>query len=261
MTMPNSDTLLAVLSRLSAFVYEIAYRHGSGSFEKTMASDFSLRVAPRSVQQAILDKLRLAIFSGTFRPGSRLVESQLSAQLGVSRPSLREALRVLQAERLIEIVPNRGPVVADLSWGELDAIYDVRELLEVEAVGRCAKLMTPDHLTDLEGALSAFEQAAKREDSLARVLAAAEFYAVILANCGNPILEEVHRGLVARISVFRGRSMSLDGRAHSSFEEMREIYKAIAAGDAKAARRQAKVHLQKAKAAAKRSMENEGSVA
>lgn len=225
-----------------------------------MTPDFSLRVAPRSVQQAILEKLRLAIFSGTFRPGSRLVESQLCAQLGVSRPSLREALRVLQAERLIEIVPNRGPVVADLSWGEMDAIYDARELLEVEAAGRCAKLITPDQLAALECALSAFEQAANREDSLARVLAAADFYAVILANCGNPIIEEVHRGLVARISVFRGKSMSLDGRAQSSFEEMREIYKAIAAGDVRGARKHAKVHLQKAKAAAKRSMESDVAV-
>lgn len=225
-----------------------------------MTPDLSLRVAPRSVQQAILEKLRLAIFSGTFRPGSRLVESQLCAQLGVSRPSLREALRILQAERLIEIVPNRGPVVADLSWGEMDAIYDARELLEVEAAGRCAKLITPEQLVALECALAAFEQAATREDSLARVLAAADFYAVILANCGNPIIEEVHRGLVARISVFRGKSMSLDGRAQSSFEEMREIYKAIAAGDVRAARKQARVHLQKAKAAAKRSMESDAEV-
>jgi DNA-binding GntR family transcriptional regulator len=62
------------------------------------------------------------------------------------------------------------------------------------------------------------------------VTTAADFYSIILANCGNAILEEVHRGLVARISFFRGRSMSLEGRAQSSLAEMRDIFEAIAAG-------------------------------
>lgn len=222
-----------------------------------MTRDLNLRVAPRTVQQAIVDKLRQAIFTGTFRPGTRLVESQLCTQLGVSRASLREALRILQAERLIDIIPNRGPQVPSLSWQEMDAIYDVRELLEVEAAGRCAARITPEHLADLRAALRAFEDAANSDDPLARVTSAAEFYSVILANCGNPIIDEVHRGLVARISVFRARSMSLDGRAARSLDEMRDIYEAIAAQDVKAARKKAKVHLQKAKASAKRSMERD----
>ncbi|XJN85340.1 FadR/GntR family transcriptional regulator [Mesorhizobium terrae] len=58
-----------------------------------MPPDLNLRISPRTVQQETVDKLRLAILSGLFQPGSRLVESQLCAQLGISRPSLREALR------------------------------------------------------------------------------------------------------------------------------------------------------------------------
>ncbi|MBY5974360.1 GntR family transcriptional regulator [Pseudooceanicola marinus] len=220
-----------------------------------MTPDLNLRISPRTVRQETVEKLRLAIFSGVFQPGSRLVESQLCEQLGVSRPSLREALRSLEAERLIEIIPNRGPSVPSLSWEEATAIYDVRELLEVEAAGRCATLIPPEELKRLEKSLHAFEQAADSEDSLARVMTAAEFYSIILGNCGNPILEEVHRGLVARISFFRGRSMSQGGRAQSSLQEMRDIYDAIAAGDEKAARKAAKKHLHKAKTAAKQSME------
>lgn len=214
----------------------------------------NLRISPRTVQQETVDKLRQAIFCGLFQPGSRLVESQLCAQLGVSRPSLREALRSLEAERLIEIVPNRGPSIPTLSWEEATAIYEVRELLEVEAAGRCASMIPKDRLLDLEKSLVAFEAAASSKDNLAQVMSAAEFYSIILANCGNPILEEVHRGLLARISFFRGRSMSLEGRAQSSLAEMREIYEAIAAGDAKAARKAARRHLVKAKAAARLSM-------
>jgi DNA-binding GntR family transcriptional regulator len=227
----------------------------------TMPPVMNLRIAPLTVQQATVDKLRLAIFSGVFPPGSRLVESQLCTQLGVSRPSLREALRRLEAERLVEIVPNRGPSVPALSWEEATAIYDVRELLEVEAAGRCASRISPDQSRALKASLAAFERAAASKDSLAQVTTAADFYAIILANCGNPVLEEVHRGLLARISFFRGRSMSLEGRAQSSLSEMRELYEAIAAGDEKAARKAAKRHVIRAKAAARISMEGQASAA
>jgi DNA-binding GntR family transcriptional regulator len=220
-----------------------------------MPPDLNLRVSPRTVQQATVDKLRMAIFSGLFQPGSRLVESQLCAQLGVSRPSLREALRSLQAERLIEIVPNRGPSIPALSWEEATAIYEVRELLEVEAAGRCAARISEDQLLALEKALTAFEAAASRHDSAAQVTTAADFYSVMLASCGNPVLDEVHQGLLARISFFRGRSMSLEGRARDSLAEMRQIFDAIAAGDEKAARKAARKHVMKAKAAAKKSMD------
>jgi len=222
-----------------------------------MPPELNLRISPRTVQQETVGKLRLAILSGLFEPGSRLIESQLCAQLGVSRPSLREALRSLEAERLIEIVPNRGPSIPALSWSEATAIYEVRELLEVEAAGRCASRIPTEQLLELERSLLAFEEAASSNDSVAQVMTAADFYSIILANCGNPILEEVHRGLVARISFFRGRSMSLEGRAQSSLAEMREIYESIAAGDEKAARKASKRHLMKAKAAAKMSMNSE----
>ena len=221
-----------------------------------MPPEVNLRVLPRTVQQETVDKLRLAIFSGMFEPGSRLVESQLCAQLGISRPSLREALRSLQAERLVDIVPNRGPSIPALTWEEMTAIYEVRELLEVEAVGRCSRRISKEQLQELEKSLSAFEAAASSNDSMARVTTAADFYSIILASCGNPILEEVHRGLVARISFFRARSMSLKGRAQSSLAEMREIYESVAAGDEKAARKASKKHILKAKAAAKLAMES-----
>ncbi len=221
-----------------------------------MPPELNLRISPRTVQQEAVEKLRHAIFSGLFEPGSRLIESQLCVQLGISRPSLREALRSLEAERLIEIVPNRGTSVPELSWAQATAIYDVRELLEVEAAGRCALRIPKEQLIELEKSLSAFEQAASSKDSLAQVMTAADFYSIILANCGNPILEEVHRGLVARISFFRGRSMSLEGRAQSSLVEMRAIFEAIARSDENAARKASRKHVLKAKAAAKQSMES-----
>ena len=83
-----------------------------------MTATIDLRVSRKSVQQETVEKLRGAILSGVFTPGIRLVEADLCNSLGVSRPLLREALRSLQAERLIDIVPNRGPQVPRLSWGK-----------------------------------------------------------------------------------------------------------------------------------------------
>src|ERR1700722_4510446 len=90
-----------------------------------MKAKLDLRVSPRSVQQEVVAKLKHAILSGMFQPGDRLVEGNLCALLGVSRPSLREALRGLQAERLIEFIPNRGPQIPVLSWKAAEEIYDV----------------------------------------------------------------------------------------------------------------------------------------
>jgi DNA-binding GntR family transcriptional regulator len=250
------DNLAILLSNLHGVAYAASACDSKAHETLSMPPDLNLRISPRTVQRETVDKLRLAIFSGLFQPGSRLIESQLCTQLGISRPSLREALRSLEAERLIEIVPNRGPSIPALSWEVATAIYEVRELLEVEAAGRCALRISPEQLRELERSLSAFEEAASSNDSLAQVMTAADFYSIILANCGNPILEEVHRGLVARISFFRGRSMSLEGRAQSSLAEMREIFESIAAGDEKAARKASKQHVLKAKAAAKVSMDS-----
>lgn len=128
-------------------------------------------------------------------PGDRLVEVDLGASLGVSRPSLREALRSLQAERLVEIVPNRGPQIPVLAWEDAQNIYSVRELLEGEAASLCAERITPGQLRNLAEALASFEQAVELDDAAFRVEATDQFYRVILEACSNPIIGEMIGGL------------------------------------------------------------------
>ena len=88
-----------------------------------------LRIQSQSVQDLTARKLREAIFKGIFKPGEKLVEANLCEQIGVSRGSLREALRQLAAEKLIDIIPNRGPFVAELRVDEARQLYHVRALL------------------------------------------------------------------------------------------------------------------------------------
>jgi len=229
----------------------------SDTASKAAIPTLDLRVSRKSVQQEVVEKLRHAILSGVFLPGHRLVETDLCASLGVSRPSLREALRSLHAERLIEIVPNRGPQVPVLSWSEAEEIYELRELLEVEAAARCAQMISTQDLEILGELLEGFRRACKANDAAAQISTASEFYAIIHRNSGNKIVEQVLAGLHARINFLRSRSMSLPGRSKQSYAEMSAVYTAIKNRDSKKARKVARQHVINARDAAKRAYDKQ----
>lgn len=205
-------------------------------------------VAP--VRERVLRALRDAIVSGELPPGHRLVEADLCAKLGVSRPSLREALRQLEAERLVCITPYKGPSVASITWPEAADIYEVRALLEGHAVYLFAERADPQSLTELRQALEAFEAAVRDADTVGLLRSTGAFYDVILSGCKNRIIAETITGLLARINLLRGRSMSLHGRPKHSARELRAIYSAVRRGDARGARAAAIEHIEKARAAA-----------
>ena len=209
-----------------------------------------LRVAPVSVQSQVVAKLREAIFSGMFGPGEKLSEPALCRDLGVSRTSIREALRSLAAEKLVTIVPNRGPSVTRISWEEADAIYQVRALLEGEAMALLARRIEPPDLSEMSTALLAFEAAASNNDASKRAASATRFYEVILARCGNPVVAELLRALHARINFLRAGTMSIPGRSLASLREMRAMLDALAAGDPELARKAALDHVHAAQTAA-----------
>lgn len=210
----------------------------------------NLRISPRTVQQQSVEKLRGAIVDGVFKPGDRLVEADLCEMLGVSRPSIREALRSLEAERLIDIIPNRGPQIPVLTWEHASEIYQVRALLEGEAAFITSQKATVDDLKLMQASLVAFGKAVRAHDRKAEVTSTAEFYAHILRVCGNRIIEETLVGLLARVNFLRGRSMSLPGRAKFSLQEMKAIFEAIEAGDGDAARGAAIKHVENARRSA-----------
>lgn len=210
-----------------------------------------LKVRPITVQAQTAAKLRDAILSGIFRPGERLVETDLCQRMGVSRTSVREALRRLEAERLVTVQPNRGPSVTEISWDEARHMYDVRAILEGEAAALFATRAAPGALASLRDALEDFDRAVAANNPLDRLSATQRFYDVILEGCGNEVIAELLRGLVARITFLRARSMSRPGRSRVSAVEMRRMFEAIMAGNARAARAAAIQHVRAASTAAR----------
>src|SRR3546814_4578784 len=99
--------------------------------------------------------------------------------MGVSRTSIREGLRRLEGERLITILPNKGPTVTQITWAEAEEIYHVRALLEGEAAAMFATRATAEDLSELRAALEAFRVATTRGDALGRLSSTTRFYDVM----------------------------------------------------------------------------------
>src|SRR3546814_13543421 len=110
--------------------------------------------------------------------------------MGVSRTSIREGLRRLEGERLITILPNKGPTVTQITWAAAEEIYHVRALLEGEAAAMFATRSTAEDLAETRAALEAFRMATTRGDALGRLSITARSYEVMLKGCGNRYLAE-----------------------------------------------------------------------
>ena len=213
------------------------------------------RPVPAPVREHIVNSLRDAIVTGGLSPGQRLVEADLCTELGVSRPSLREALRQLEAEKLVVITPYKGPAVARITWAEAEEIYEVRELLEGHAALLFAQRATAEEMSKLRQALEMFERAVAEHGQRTALLdTTKEFYDIILTGCANRVIADVLLGLFARINLLRSHSMSLPGRAPHSAHELRQIYLAIDAREPLAARSAAARHVRNARKAAGRAL-------
>jgi DNA-binding GntR family transcriptional regulator len=210
-----------------------------------------LRVKPETVTSQTAAKIRQAISSGRFRPGERLVESNLCQLMGVSRTTIRETLRRLEAEHLVVNSPNVGPSVAVIDWKAAEQIYEVRALLEGEAAALCAQRVSPEILAEIRRALEGFEKAVEERDPEERVHTTEAFYEAILKGCGNDVLADAVTRLNARVSLLRATSMSRSGRATESAAELRRMYSEIAKGDVEGARTAAKEHVRSAASAAR----------
>lgn len=211
---------------------------------------------PATLREIVQEKMRDAIISGLFSPGERLVERPLCDQLGVSRTVVRETIRYLEAEGLVEILPNRGPIVAPLSWEDARQIYEIRRMLETAAAMACAQSGSKALHRELQTALAALKQAFAQtgDDAVPGALfkASTRFYQVMFDAAGHHIAWEVVNRLNGRISRLRAMTLSATERARPGLSHMQAICDAIVAGDPEAARLAIETHLADASAVAER---------
>jgi DNA-binding GntR family transcriptional regulator len=203
-----------------------------------------------TVRAIVAQKLREAIMSGTFKPGQRLVERELCEMTGVSRPSIREALRLLEADGMVNTVPHRGPVVSTISLEEARQLYDARAVLEGFAGRECARLRDPAVVRRMGDALTRLKAAFTKADMVAVLEAKTDFYAALIGGCQNAFIERMLKPLHDRITLLRITSMSQPKRVNKSLREVTAIWRAIQSGDEDLAERCCVDHIKAAAVAA-----------
>lgn len=156
-----------------------------------------------TLRELTTDKLRKAIVSLHFKPNQHLIERELCEQTGVSRTCVREALRLLEAEGLIERRQNRGLYVAGLSIDEAREVYEVRAALEPSMARLFTERAGDKDLRALTQAFGELERAAAGSRLRAYVDGYAHFYDVLLAGSGNELAHRILRTLWARITYLR----------------------------------------------------------
>ncbi|MCS6892237.1 MAG: GntR family transcriptional regulator [Rhodovarius sp.] len=179
-----------------------------------------------------------------------MIERELCERMGISRTSVREVLRQLEAEELIRVEPRRGPVVAAITAEAAADIYEFRSILEPAAVRLFVQRRSPAELRELGRHLDAFRNAVAEGRLDAMVESMAEFHALIFRGSRNRELLAIGQRLQARISALRRSTLSLPGRALRALQEMQAILDAITAGDAEAAAAAVERHIASAREAA-----------
>jgi DNA-binding GntR family transcriptional regulator len=196
-----------------------------------------------SVTENAARRLRGAIMFGEFQPGQKLIEAALCTDLGISRASLREVLRSLEAERLVELVPNRGPSVVRLGFEEVAEIHDVWSLLTGEAVYRFAGAATTADVRKLERILLRAKRVLRGKDVIAQISSINSFFWYVGEKCGNTVLVDFVHALVSRLNYLRAQSLMREGLGDRWAREIEAIVHAVRARDPKRARRAATTHV------------------
>lgn len=208
------------------------------------------------LREQVLDLLRADILASEFDPGERLVEARLCTRFEVSRTVIREVLRQLESEGLVSIVPNRGPVVAELAPRDAQALFEVRIALEGLAGALFAERATAKQAKRLRDALAAVERSLSKRDLAARLAEKDKFYEVLIDGADNEVIRTTLRGIHARVQMLRGLSMQAEGRNEEILPELTEITRAAAdERDPDAARRACEQHVQSASEVALRELE------
>ncbi|WP_116475383.1 GntR family transcriptional regulator [Zobellella maritima] len=212
-----------------------------------------------TLREKVLTTLRKAILNFQLLPGDRLVERDLCELLGVSRTSVREALRHLESEGLVEYLANKGPIVAKITLEDAKEIYEVRASLESLIVQLYCINASDKQIAQLEAMLNLLTRRLSDSDLPNIVESVNDFYNLLFEGCGNRTAAQSLKQLQARINLLRATSVSQKDRYQASIEEMNAIVKAIKERDLVAAHQACIIHVKNASEVALKAMaEKEG---
>ena len=195
------------------------------------------------LRDVVFNTLRQAIITGEFAPGERLMEIALANRLGVSRTPVREAIRKLELEGLVVMIPRKGAEVAKITEKDLRDVLEVRSSLEELAAELAAERMNDEVKEKLEKALKEFEEAIESDDNAAIADSDVDFHDVIFVATGNARLIQIINNLREQMYRYRLEYVK-DTEYHTVLlNEHRELAKAMVEGRKEDARKIMKRHI------------------
>jgi DNA-binding GntR family transcriptional regulator len=201
----------------------------------------------KPLRELVFESLRESIISGMLNPGERLMEIQLAEEMGVSRTPVREAIRKLELEGLVVMIPRKGAYVAGLSLKDIADVFEIRGALEGLAAELAAERATEEELEELERYLVRISEEIETGGDLDKVVEIdTDFHTLLYKASRNNRLSQIINNLREQIQRFRTTSLSYPGRMKAAVEEHRRIVEAISARDGELAHKLAQEHIENA---------------
>ena len=207
-----------------------------GKDAKESGDKYSLRVK-------VYDRIREDILNGVYKEHEELKEATLGKMMDVSRTPVREALRQLELEGLVEIIPNKGARVTGITKKDIDDIYQIRYLLEGLSARWATEHVTEEQLDKMEETLYLTEFHAKKGNFTQVYELDSQFHELMYEASGSKMLNHILSDFHMYVTKIRKTSLALDNRSKNSTEEHRAILEAIKERNADKAEECAHTHV------------------
>jgi DNA-binding GntR family transcriptional regulator len=211
----------------------------TGKFSKVNFNDY------KPLREVIFNTLREAIIIGELKPGERLMEVQLAEKMGVSRTPVREAIRKLELEGLVDMVARRGAQVADLSVKDIMDVLEVRASLDGLATSLSSTRITQDELKELMHINTQFTNYVEKENLQGIIKKDVEFHDIIYRSSRNEKLIQIASNLREQVQRFRVIYLKDFSSTKDIIKEHNEILEAIQNKDSNNAQSLAQKHIKK----------------
>ena len=196
-----------------------------------------------SCGEKVCDTLKARILGFEYPPGQPLTELGLAEELNVSRTPIREALRRLEHEQLVQIIPRKGAIVTGISEEDIREVYLIRQGLEGISASRAAGRLSDENLAYLERSLSLAMEKLERGETDAASDAADELHRLILSVGGTPRIRRMVANLNELTRRLHEMALLLPGRLRSSIEEHQAVVNALMSRDDEEAERRIRQHI------------------
>ena len=195
------------------------------------------------LRDVVFNTLRQAILTGELKPGERLMEIHLADRLGVSRTPIREAIRKLELEGLVTMIPRRGAEVAQITEKSMKDVLEVRRALDALCAELACDRITDEELENLRLACDAFETAVKTKDAKKIAQADVALHDIIVRATGNQRLIKLVNNLSEQMYRYRFEYIKDSSQHQNLIDEHRIIYQSIVCKDKKTAADAARTHI------------------